>query len=703
MLDLGQASRKVRRDTIGGMLPACRTKPATLVPMARSLIAGQALLALLAALGSIAATRCAVAAPPPGRATEELRSFGIDMTAMAPAVDPCAEFYRYACGAWQRIGTQLASNHGYLAAFDGAQSSFRSDLQLLVGGRLAGASQSDGLRSAQQFYGRCEAALSESATPSAPPEFAAPDDMPALAAWVGRLQASGVHPFFRVAVEPDLRDGQRARIWLDEPPLGLGSRDAYLATDAAARGRRDRYAAYIRETLAVFAVPGAADAAQAVVDIETRLAAVSKSVPEHSNPAALFNPMNAERLRGLAPNLPWPTWRAALRAGDGDEWIVAAPRLLRELNTMWQSMPLVDLAAYVQWLAVRDLAPFAGPATARLADEWHQANVGGAAPTRADRCLGATLEAHGPALLAAWLAHRAGTAWHRDTTAVWSAVRSAVTDSVTANPWLDSPTRTAALGKLSQAILAPMLPPQWQVERSTSLVATMWSVRQQRFARELAQVGRQPHVGRAELLTGEVGSYFDPQRNAVFVAPAVLQRPVWPNNASLAVQYGGFGALVGHELIHAVDREGGYFNANGSLAPWWSAATAAGLASAATCLTAQMSAHAAVAPESPTPNPTIAELAADLGGVRAAHLAYRRAIAQAADLAAADRAFFVAYAQAWCAAVPADAEREMMLRGPHPPPRLRVQATVRNLTAFATAFGCKAGMPMAPKVTCAIW
>ncbi|MBM4342739.1 MAG: M13 family metallopeptidase [Deltaproteobacteria bacterium] len=665
--------------------------------------AGPALVALSAQLLCAIGASAAHAGPARPDWTAALAAAGVDVRAMDRGADPCADFYRFACGSWQKGAPVGADEAGHFAAFDGAEARFRTDVRRMLAESLRSPAQPGPLKTAAQWHARCAAGLAEPATTAALPDFAVPADMTGLGHWVGRLQAAGVHPFFRWAVDPDLRDGGRTVLWLDDPPLGLGDREAYLATDTAAGQLRADYLVHVRDVLAALGVVGAQEAAQAVIDLETRLATASKSATERRDATRMFHPLEAAALRALAPALPWDHWLAALKVPGGTQVIATSPKGLAAASEAWQALPLLDLASYVQWTVARQLAPLAGPGPAHLADRWARRVRGRPLPVAADRCLDATLQIHGRAVAAGWLDQRAGPGWDGEVSAVWGAVRAALAAQTAANPWLDAPARAVALGKVERLTLAPLLPPAWQVDPNAGVLAAQWSARGRRFSAELDLQGPKAAVAPGDWRSAEVGAFFDPQRNVVAVAPASLQGPLWPVTAAPAVRFGALGSALGHEAVHAIDREGGYFDGDGTLKPWWTSATAAGLATAATCLTEQL-AREGVAPGL-RPNPAVlaGELAADLGGLRAAHRALRQWVAPDVDPGAADRAFFAAHAQAWCAVLSPAAERDMAQRGPHPPPRLRVHAAVRNLPAFAAAFQCKAGAPLAPKTTCTIW
>ncbi len=671
--------------------------------MVPSLAVRHGLAAVFAAAVCLWPASPALCRPPKTSWLPSLQAEGLDVRAMDATADPCSELYRFACGSWRPLSPVPVGDSGTFAAYDAAHARFRAEVRELLAQDAGQASTRQALQAAAQFHSGCEAALAETARGAALPDFAAPADMEGLAAWVGRVQGFGIHPFFRWVVDPDLRNGKRTALWIDEPPLGLGNRDAYLATGPAAVQLRHAYAAHVRDVLAHFGVASATEAAQAVIAIETRLAKSSKAPEERRNASGMFNPMGVEQLQGTVTSLPWSTWQRAFGTPGTEEWIITSPRIVQEINVLWQSAPLVDLVAYVQWAIARDVLPFAGPAAVRLADRWQRTLAGKQAPDAQGRCLDLTLLVHGHAVFSEWLKRKGGQHWQRDLSETWLAIRLALVEQSASAGWLDPPTRATAGAKLADVALAPLPPSAWSAGKSAGLVESVLAARRQQNAWELAQVGKAPQLGRALSTAAEAGTYFDPQRNAIFVSPVIFQPPLWPKTASVGLRFGGLGALLGHEAVHAIDREGGFFDADGTLRSWWTPASAVGLASAVTCLSEQLASDARRTGLRVSPNALVSELAADIAGLRAAHTAMRRALPHNVDALQADRTFFVAYAQAWCAVLPAETERDMLARGPHPPPRLRVDAAARNHPAFVAAFGCKAGTPMAPKSTCTIW
>ena len=206
-----------------------------------------------------------------------------------------------------------------------------------------------------------------------------------------------------------------------------------------------------------------------------------------------------------------------------------------------------------------------------------------------------------------------------------------------------------------------------------------------------------------------VNAYYDPQKNHMVFPAGVLQPPFFSASASLPVNMGAIGLVMGHELTHGFDDEGSQFDAVGNFQKWWQPATRDAFDAKTACVAKQFDQFEVQPGLRVNGKLTLGENIADLGGLKLAFAAYRATRAKSgqppakAEGFSEDQQFFLAHAQAWCGLMRPDAERLLVQTNPHSPPKFRVNGPLQNTPEFAQAFQCKAGAPMAPVAACTVW
>jgi predicted metalloendopeptidase len=281
---------------------------------------------------------------------------------------------------------------------------------------------------------------------------------------------------------------------------------------------------------------------------------------------------------------------------------------------------------------------------------------------------------------------------------------------VTGLSWMDEGTRTRALEKAAQIANKIGFPDRWrdygtlEVDR-TSYLANLMRGAIFESRRQLDKIGRP--VDRAEWLISPptVNAYYNPSLNEIVFPAGILQPPFFMPAAPDPVNYGAIGMVMGHELTHGFDDQGRKFDGRGNLRDWWTPGVAQAFTERADCLVRQFDGYVATGDQHVNGKLTLGENIADQGGLKLAYAAYRGAHSarRRPDRFTAEQAFFLSFAQSWCTKRRPDLERLFANVDLHSPPRARVNGTLANLEAFASAFSCPAGAPMAPRSRCAVW
>ena len=652
-------------------------------------------------------------APAPPRVDFTLAEVGLDPGALDRAVDPCADFFQFSCGGWlaanpvddkrvrwRRLDQLRQRNHDELVALLGAAPSADP-----VAARLSA------------FYAACmdEAgveAAGTSAIAALLESARAVKDAASLARALAELHRHGIGAGFALAAAPDFKDGSTIILFLDSSGLGLPDRDYYLEGKKFVGARRS-YEAHVAR---VFALLGAAKreaerAAADVIRVEIELARVSKGRTERRLIDKLYNRVDRDGLTALAPRFPWSEYFSALGHADLQAISVTTPRFFAGFSQQIGRLKYSAWSHYLQWQVVHATAATLPRAFVDEAGTL-AALLGTAARPRAEQCVAATAAALGDELGQAYVKrHFAGNS--RETAQlVVGAITAALRSELTEADWLSATARSAALAKAGEMVSLVGYPDSWSTNvfsiDAQSHAANSLRARAQRVGRELATVGKSRDRQRWGWNASSVNAGYSWLDNRTTVPAGMLQPPFFSARHSIPVNLGGLALIAGHEMSHGFDDQGARFDGGGRLNGWWQPDDESEFRRRSKCLVDQVSAAEAVPGVHVDGQLTLAENLADLAGVKLAYRAYRELRASAPDKVRADgfdedQQFFIALGQAWCGHASAAETRRRLPVATQPPPRLRINGTLRNVAEFATAFSCAEGSQMRPANVCEIW
>ncbi|MDP9000830.1 MAG: M13 family metallopeptidase, partial [Myxococcota bacterium] len=282
-------------------------------------------------------------------------------------------------------------------------------------------------------------------------------------------------------------------------------------------------------------------------------------------------------------------------------------------------------------------------------------------------------------------------------------------------PWMDETTRLKAEGKLARVLNKIGFPAKWRnydalATDRTSFVKNVETATAFEVKRRIAKVGQPVDKDEWEMSPPAVNAYYEPTMNEMVFPAGILQAPFYAQTQTTALNFGGIGMVVGHELTHGFDDEGRQFDAEGNLRDWWTQSVSAEFDRRASCVEKQYDDYVAIDDQRIKGKLTLGENIADLGGVKLAFASFERAEKEHGATPpvgsfTSEQQFFLGFAQAWCANYRPEALRLLVATNPHSPPRYRVDGPLSNLPEFAAAFQCKDGSPMVrSKATrCAVW
>jgi putative endopeptidase len=651
----------------------------------------------------------------PAEVSVTLADVGLDGTALDRSVDPCSDFYRFACGGWLDRTAIPGDEPAWSRSFDEVEQRIQRALH-----ETLEAARKDPASRIGAYYGACldEAAAEKvGLTPLQPllGEIDALTDLRALPGVLAKLHLAGSDALFDLSPTQDAKDATRVIANLDQGGLGLPDRDDYLRDDARSQEVRVAYLGHVQRvlTLAGLAEPAAKSAAREILALETALATVSKTRVERRDPQAMVHLLTRQALGQRAPHLDWEAYLGALQLAGVRDLNVTSPAYFAGMDATLASAALPTLRLYLRWHLLRAFLPALPKAFVDEGFRMTQVLTGQAEPKpRWRRCVESTDHALGEALGADFVQHHFAGNSKTEAQRMVTAIGEAFATAVGQLPWMDATTRDKALDKRGRMAWLIGFPDRWRTYdfavQPGQYAANVLAARGVEARRQLAKIGRPVDRGEWYMSPPTVNAYYDPQMNQMVFPAGILQAPFFDAKHGVAVNLGGIGMVIGHELTHGFDDEGSQFDGHGNLRNWWSPKVAKAFAARTGCVTAQYDGFEVAPGVRVNGQLTLGENLADLGGVKLAFAAYRAlrqgaVQRQRADGFGEDQQFFLAHAQLWCSKARPEYERLLVQTNPHAPARFRVNGPLADFPAFAEAFQCKPGAPMRPAKPCSVW
>jgi endothelin-converting enzyme/putative endopeptidase len=666
----------------------------------------------LATAFSAAQTSSAV----PPAATPSSRAAGVEPTSLDRTVNACTDFYQFACGGWMAANPMPPDQQRWGRFAEIQQRNF-SVLRRILERAPAGSDE----RRAADYYAACmdEGAIEARALEPLEADLARIvslarlEDLPAVLAHLHRI---GVNAFFLFGSQTDRREATEQIARVDQGGLGLPDRDYYLKTDVRSIELRQKYQDHVQRLFELAGGDRARTAveARAVFALETRLAEASLDRTVRRDPAATDHVMSIAEWRALTPAFDWPAYLSAAGAPEFENLNVAVPDFLKAMNALIASTPIDELKAYLRWQLLNASADMLPKAFADADFDFFSRTLGGQEQPlpRWQRCVTQTDARLGEALGKAFVEEAFGEEAKADTLAMVKAIRSAMEQDIDAAPWMSDETKRAAKMKLDTVVDRIGYPERWRdyssvrVDRADALGNRQRATAFER-QRTLDKIGTPVDRTEWSMTPPTVNAYYSADRNTINFPAGILQPPFYQAGRDAAVNYGGTGAVVGHELTHGFDDQGRKFDERGNLRNWWTEADAKAYESRSSCFVNQYGQYVVAGDTNLNGRLTLGENTADNGGVRLALMAYLAGPARTApprlDGFTPEQRFFIGFAQIWCENRRPEFERLRAATDPHSSGRYRVNGTVSNMPEFQKAFACASDAPMVRENQCRVW
>ncbi|WP_127130621.1 M13 family metallopeptidase [Georgenia sp. SYP-B2076] len=659
-----------------------------------------------------------------------------DLEAMDRAVRPQDDLYRHVNGTWLRehvIPADRARDGSFHALRDLSEERVRAIIDAAAGGEGPAEGSPENARKIGDVYASFMATERIEALGTAPLRtdlelLTAALDREALTRAMGALQPTGVTGGVGYGVDTDLNDPESYIVFFWQSGLGLPDESYYREEAHAAT--RTAYVAHVASMLALSGLVTegeAMGAAERVMGVETALAAGHWDKVRSREADLINNPMTWDEMVATAPGFDWELWRAALGVPDGafDHLIVAMPSYLVAFAAAWESLDVDSLRMWLTWHVVHARAPYLPQAFVEENFDFYGRTLTGAEELRERWKRGVALvegalgEAVGELYVARHFPPDHKAAMQRLVDNLIAAYR----ESISSLDWMSEETKARALGKLDAFTPKIGYPDKWRDYSTLEVHAddVLGNVRAANLfeeRRDLAKLGRPMDRDEWFMPPQMVNAYYNPTMNEIVFPAAILQPPFFDPAADDAWNYGGIGAVIGHEIGHGFDDQGSKYDGTGRLTDWWTDADRAEFEKRTKALISQYDAFSpAQLDGSHHVNGalTIGENIGDLGGLSIAIKAYDIALragglAGLADAPVIDgltglQRVFVSWGRIWREKA-RDAEVIRLLTiDPHSPDEFRCNGVVRNMDAFVEAFGVQDGdaLFLPPEERVRIW
>ena len=649
-----------------------------------------------------------------------------DATALDRNIDPCVDFYQFSCGNWIK-NNPIPPDQSSWGRFNQLSEHNRMVLHdILEKAEKVTPNRSSNEQKIGDYYASCmdEATINQKGVAVLNRDFdliAALKSKEELPALLGHLHRERINTLFGFDSTPDFKDAKMMIAEADQGGLSLPDKDYYLKTDAKSVEQQKQYVQHVTNMFKLLgdSPEKAAAEADAVMKIETALAKGSMDRVARREPSNVYHKMSAAEWQALTPAFSWPKYLTDVGAPAVTSLNVAVPDFFKALETELKDVSLDDLKTYFRWHVVH-----AAAATNVLPDafvnenfEFFSKTLRGAKELQArwKRCVAGVNGDLGEALGEVYVEKNFPPEAKERTLEMVHALEEALRQDITTLPWMTEATKKQALIKLEAIRNKIGYPNKWRDYSSLTIVrgdALGNSLRSNEFEaqRELNKIGKPRDTQEWGMTPPTVNAYYDPTENDINFPAGILQPPFYDFKADDGVNFGGIGAVIGHELTHGFDDEGRQFDKEGNLKDWWTPEDAKAFEERAQCLVKEYDSFVAVDDVHVNGKLTLGENTADNGGLRIADMALQSALEKKPqekdekfDGFTEEQRLFLGWGQVWCQNQTDQISRLLALTNEHSPGKNRVNGVVRNMPEFRRAWGCKSGAPMVPENACRVW
>lgn len=656
---------------------------------------------------------------------------GINLSYMDKKVRPNDDFFRYVNGTWLDK-TEIPSDKTRWGSFDQLRENTNNDALAI----LKEAAANKNLKStsdqgkAANLYKTIMDTVSRNKQGVAPlkPYFAKIDavkNVKDLEKLLIQMEPVGGLGFFGMGIGADAKDSNRNMVSVGPGSLGLPDRDYYVSADADSKEKRDKYVAHVARMLKYAGVKDAVATAQAksILDFETAMAQPRLDRVERRDRRKTYNPMTVADLQKLMPSINWNEYFNGLgvKFKAGDSLNVSQPKYMTALNALLKENKVDVWKAYMRWTLINNSSDLLSTDIETANWEFYSKTLKGAIKeeTRDKNALQTVNGTIGEALGKLYVEKKFPAEAKAKAEAMIKNVMLAFENRINGLPWMAKSTRENAINKLRKLNVKIGYPDKWKdysaltiksPEEGGTFFDNMQHAARWNFKEDIDKLYKPVDKTEWHMSPQTVNAYFNPSYNEIVFPAAILQPPFYDYKADEAVNYGGIGAVIGHEISHGFDDSGSRYNADGNLVNWWSDEDLAKFTGLGGSLADQYSALQPLPGIYVDGKFTLGENIGDLGGINAAYDGLQLYLKQNGNPGLIDgytpeQRFFISWATIWRTKARDEAIKNQVKTDPHSPGMYRAYVPLQNVDAFYTAFDIKQGdgMYVAPDKRVKIW
>jgi putative endopeptidase len=650
---------------------------------------------------------------------------GFSVDNIDKSIDPCVDFYQYACGNWLK-NSEIPADQSRWGSFN---ELYERNLEVAHGILEKAAAGGAGRDAVDQrigdLYGSCmdEKAVDAKGIAPLQPEFdrvAAVQDKAGLIAEIAHLQLVGGTSLFSFYSASDLHNADQVIAYIDQGGLSLPDRDYYIKDDnPKMKEMRQHLVEYVTQTftLAGRTPQQAADSAQTVLRIETALAKASMDRTARRDPKNRDHKMSRDEAVALGPNFYLNRYFTAVGAPGFSQLNVTNPEFFKQVNSVLDSESLDSLKTYVSWHVLNAAAPWLSQPFIDANFKFQQ-NLSGQKEIQArwKRCVNLTDRELGEALGQRYVDVTFGPEGKQRMLKMVDALEKSLAEDVHDLSWMSDETKKQARVKLDAIRNKIGYPDVYRdyssvVIKRDDLLGNLARANEFESKRDVAKIDKPLDRKEWGMTPPTVNAYYSPSFNEIVFPAGILQPPFFDKTMDDAVNFGGIGLVIGHELTHGFDDQGRKFDPQGNLHDWWTEQDGKEFDKRVSCVADEYSNFVAVDDLKLNGRLTLGENTADNGGARIALAALEHMIAddktgkegRTIDGYTPEQRFFLGFGRVWCEKRRPEVARVRVLTDPHSPGKYRVDGVVQNMPEFQKAWGCKSGQPMVAENACHVW
>ncbi len=651
---------------------------------------------------------------------------GIVLTNMDTNVNPKDDFFNYVNGTWLKEN-EIPEDEVSWGGFNVLRKSTRKDLlEIISFAKESGSynAETDQGKALLLFRSEMDTLRRDSlGVDPILPTLKSINDAKSIAE-LQSLIAKDVtvsNPFIGFGVGADLNNSAMNTMYISPGRLGLPDRDYYINQDEKSKEIREQYKQFIVNLLSFTGVEGdeAKKTAETVLALETKLAEPRMDKVERRDARKRNNPRTLAELQSISPIFQWKTmFEEAGIEKEVDSVIITELNYMDELNKIVKRSSIDDLKTMVKWSTLRSAAGSLSTEMEKTSWDFYSKTLRGAKAQQPldERALGTVTGSVGEALGKLYVDAKFPPEAKAKAEQMIANVISAFQNRIKVLDWMSEDTKAKAIEKLENLTVKIGYPDKWEdysaltIKEGNSLAENMKAVQEFQTAKNFSELYEPVDKGRWGMAPQTVNAYFNPRNNEIVFPAAILQPPFYNYKADEAVNYGGMGAVIGHEISHAFDDSGSRFDKDGNLKNWWTDTDLEEFTKRGDALAEQYGKIEVLDSVYINGKFTLGENIGDLGGLLGAYDGLQlffeaNGRPENIDGFTAEQRFFMSWATVWRTLMRDDALRNQILTDPHSPGMYRATQPLKNIDAFYTAFDVKEGdgMYLAPEERVRIW